>query len=85
MRIVTRIQGVILEIYSNESFGGFFLDIFPIVRGECFPKIVNIYGDVLSLRLDVNSVGCSFSGKSIKHLYYANDMVILDLLSNWVQ
>ena len=48
-------------------------------------KLFNIYVDVLSQRLTSKRAGCSFNGKIINHLYYADDLVLIVPSSNGMQ
>ena len=45
--------------------------------GILSPKLFDIYVDVLSQGLTSKPVGCSFNGKIINHLYYADDLVLI--------
>ena len=53
--------------------------------GILSPKLFNIYVDMLSQGLTSKPVGCSFNGKIINHLYYADDLVIIAPSSNGMQ
>ena len=50
--------------------------------GILSPKLFNIYVDALSQGLTSKPVGCSFNGKIINHLYYADDIVLIAPSSN---
>ena len=43
----------------------------------CYFKLFNIYVDVLSQKLNEETVGCSFNGTIITHLYHADDLALI--------
>ena len=49
------------------------------------PKLFDIYVDVLSQWLTSKPMDCSFNGKIINHLYYADDLVLIAPSSNGMQ
>ena len=53
--------------------------------GILSPKLFNIYVDVLSQKLNEKTVGCSFNGTIINHLYYADDLALIAPSSNGMQ
>ena len=53
--------------------------------GILSPKLFNIYVDVLSQKLNEKTVGCSFNGTIINHLYYADDLTLIAPSSNGMQ